>query len=189
MLEDSRDKVGSRDLRLKDNDRVRSLPSWSIWLPRSGCVSAFAFGVGGFVISCSQPEPSISVRPNLTVPSAEYVQNTMRYASCASQLYCFCRISTAQPPVSVPTAVPRVPSRIYHANTLLLSAAGTRCEIVDSSIALNGPISLPLNPFSDSLDFGRDDNVPWADHSKYRCSNEQPVITACSEHDATDCHK
>lgn len=44
----------------------------------------------------------------------------------------------------VPTAVPHVPNSMYHARILLRSVEETKEDIVDSSIALKGPISLPL---------------------------------------------
>lgn len=44
----------------------------------------------------------------------------------------------------IPDAEPAVPSNVYHAKISLRIDDGVSCASVDSSIALNGPISLPL---------------------------------------------
>jgi len=113
------------------------------------------------------------------MPKAAYAQNTTRYDSSGDHEYLTCNSCTSQPKMMVPDAVPARPAMIYQVNTLLRSDVGIRCEMVDSSIALNGPISLPLQPVSvvrsNVLSWA---NPPRTDDTEDACQHQDPVVAA-----------
>jgi hypothetical protein len=117
--------------------------------PSKGAVSVSPVGVTFF--SASQLRLREQAKINLIRPITAYAKKIVRYARTADHPFDACRVWTTHPQVIIPKAVPAVPMSEYHAKMSPRAAAGVRCASVDSSIARNGPISLPLVEAHQSL--------------------------------------
>ena len=85
----------------------------------------------------------------------------------------------------VPNAVPHVPKRMYQARTLLRSVEATNEEMVDSSIALKGPISLPLVQSQSRMRHVDKFDVPGTDHAQHAGGYQDPIVAAgCKDYSA-----
>ncbi len=111
---------------------------------RSGAVSgSTAVGIS-FSLYASTALLKDIARRNLIIPTIAYPQKITRYDLIAVHFRFSRKWFTSHPDNAIAHAMAAEPVNEYQAYTSLRFATGVRCAKIDSSIARNGPISLPL---------------------------------------------